>query len=104
MKKLPPYGRQAAIPANNATAYVFVDWFSWEHGNQITRARGMIFLPNESPSRYTWPVRGCGVIIMDYVGTPINVIAALALELKRSGAEAVHHVDFTDETIKKNVG
>ena len=101
-KKAPPYARQTRIPANNPTAYVFIDWFSWQQANRITRARGMIYLPNEDPAASEWAVRGCGVIIMDYLGTVD--IGPLTTELLRSGAEVVHHVDFTNETTNKNVG
>jgi hypothetical protein len=102
-KKAPPYAKRMRIPKENKTVYVFVDWVSWEQANQISQARGMIFNPEHSPSDYAWPVRDCGVIVMDYVGTAPHVINSLAAELKQHGAVEVHHVDFAQAEIDKHI-
>jgi hypothetical protein len=102
-KKAPPYAKRMRIPKDNKTVYVFVDWYSWEQANQISQARGMIFPPNDNPRWYQWPVKGCGVIIMDYVGLPEEKIDPLATELRMQGAEDVHHVEFTGAKIYKHI-
>jgi hypothetical protein len=102
-KKAPPYAKRMRIPKDNKTVYVFVDWLSWQQANQITQARGMILLPDDDPRDYLWPVRDCGVIIMDYVSAAPQVINALTTELKQQGAIEVHHVDFAETSIDKHI-
>ena len=97
MKKLPPYAKQMRIPANNETAYVFIDWVSREKSAPVTQARGMVFEPTVHPSEYKWPVRRCGVIIMDWygLGEQNMIINALKAELLAAGAIDALYIDFT---------
>lgn len=92
--KLPPYARQMNVPRDNKTVYVFVGWFSRKQANNITQMRGMVLPDGECPYDYTWPVQGCGVIVMDYVNMDDRGAMTLACALRDAGAESVIWANF----------
>ena len=98
MKKLPPYARQARVPADNPTMYVFYGWFSREQANNITQSRGMVLPVNECPTQYAWPVKGCGVILMDYLDMPETDAMVLATVLRDAGSESVIWANFKKDS------
>ena len=99
MKQLPPYAKKARVPADNPTMYVFYGWFSRDQANNITQSRGMVLPVGECPTDYAWPVKGCGVILMDYLDMPESQAMLLATELRSAGSGSVIWANFAkDET------
>jgi hypothetical protein len=93
-KKLPPFAKQTRVPGDNETIFVHVGWISWEQANDITKSRGMIYPADTDPSLFLWPVKGCGVVILDHHGLDSGDVEKLDHELMISGATDTQYVEF----------
>ena len=91
---LAPYAKKMRVPRDNDTMYVFAGWFSHEQCTNIASMRGMVLPEGTCPYDYTWPVKGRGVIVMDYTGMDQMAAMTLGEALKDAGAEEVIWQDF----------
>ena len=92
-KKLPPYAKRGDVCDDGHTIYVLMGWESWKHASKAVRSRGMIYPADDMPEEYTWPVRGCGAVILDAEWTNTAAHQALIDELIKSGAESAQVLD-----------
>lgn len=71
--KLPPYGKPlhelllSGKKLDNSV-YTFIGDKSWDKGQNsalIRPTRTLILPPNHSPFSYTWPVKGCEILLIE---------------------------------------
>ena len=61
-----------------------------------SKERGALWLSmHDNPLEYTWPVSGCGVILLDCAPMDESRAQLLGLAIKRDGGEALNWTNFS---------
>ena len=84
----PPFSNDLKIPKNNPTIYILAGTDKWERA-QKRKGRCVILPDDAAPEDFTWPVKGCGVILLDNGPLDENTAQRLGLAVKRDGAECL---------------
>ena len=84
-KRLPPYGKTVCPIAGSQLSVVY----GWPPEGQKPQ-RDVMVLPDDFPERYTWPVKGCDVLVAAMrEPIPVDVGQRLYEALVESGAKSI---------------
>lgn len=84
----PPFANDLRVPKSNPTIYILAGRDKWERAQK--RKGSCLLLPDDiDPEDLEWPVKGCGVILLDNGPMDEATAQRLGLAVKRDGAECL---------------
>jgi len=97
VKNLPPFGKALAtrLRFNNPPALVrlCIGLDAWSRAKKWRKSESdfhaLVYDPDKPPGEYSWPVRGCVVVLEWGVGPSRDLVLNLVDLLRRGGAERV---------------
>ena len=101
-------GASTLRPASkNATIYICYGTHDGKSARQRAegKERGALWLSmHDDPLEYTWPVNGCGVILLDRAPMDEARAQLLGLAIKRDGGEALMWTNFSTNNTSYVIG
>lgn len=91
-KELPPYAD--SLDNNYQTVLICIGALAWDNAKDLRSHIPYVLVlpPWTSPTRYSWPVQGKEVYIIDSGKTPESFLRFCAVHLFSYGADAIHYV------------